>query len=73
MTGPVQLEANLYGAVFGLRDAYSMALSMEDTDKCVSYCRVFTEMGETMLTNIINHDPGENHSGNRKRAILPWF
>ena len=36
-----------------------MALSLEDTDKCVSYCRVFTEMGETMLTNIINHDPGE--------------
>ena len=48
----------MYNAVFGLREAYGAALSMEDTEKCINYCRVFTELGETMLVKIVNHEEG---------------
>jgi len=53
----VQLEINVYNAVFGLRSAYEASVAAEDNDKSLNYARVFVELGETMLTKIVNQPP----------------
>ena len=50
-----QLEVNVYNAVSRFQEPYHTVVANEDSDKALNYCRVFTELGETMLTKIIHH------------------
>ena len=38
-----------------------MAVAAEDMDKCLNYCRVFTELAETFLLKIVSQPPHSPH------------
>ena len=48
-----QLAAGLFQGVLCLREAYHMSVAMEDTDKSINYCRIFTEMAESFLDMLV--------------------
>ena len=52
-----RLEESIFTAVRGLEEAYHLSVANEDMEKCLNLCRVFTELGETMLNKIVNHHP----------------
>ena len=56
----------------GLRDAYQVSVSNEDNDKCLNYCRVFTELAETMLTKIVDHT-ATTSTGDTPHFAMPIF
>uniref|UniRef100_UPI00358E79EC transportin-3-like isoform X1 n=2 Tax=Myxine glutinosa TaxID=7769 RepID=UPI00358E79EC len=47
------LALQLFEGVVSLQPAYHMAVAREDLDKVLSYCRMFTELGETLLDMIV--------------------
>ncbi|XP_035206392.1 transportin-3-like, partial [Stegodyphus dumicola] len=43
----------LFQGVYTLVDAYNISVAREDTDKSVNYCRVFTELAESFLDEMV--------------------
>ena len=58
------LKSNIYR----LSDVYTHAKANEEIDKCQNLCRLFTELGETLLEMICNI-PGE---GTFYIGVLLW-
>ncbi|XP_037087476.1 transportin-3-like [Pollicipes pollicipes] len=52
------LAKALFAGVFTLADPYQMAVAEELVDKCRNYSRVFTELGEAVVTVLVNN-PGQ--------------
>ena len=48
-----QLALGLFQGVLILPDAYHMSVAMEDTDKSLNYCRIFTELAESFIDMIV--------------------
>lgn len=49
-----QLEIDLFNSILQLEGAYRMSVKLEDTEKAMNYCRIFTILGETYLLKIIS-------------------
>uniref|UniRef100_A0ACB8FLT2 Transportin-3 n=1 Tax=Sphaerodactylus townsendi TaxID=933632 RepID=A0ACB8FLT2_9SAUR len=47
------LALQLFQGVLTLETAYHMAVAREDLDKVLNYCRIFTELCETLLDKIV--------------------
>ena len=41
--------------------SYQHAVVEEDMEKCLNYCRVFTELGESFLIKIVSSPPSAPH------------
>uniref|UniRef100_T1J5F3 Importin N-terminal domain-containing protein n=1 Tax=Strigamia maritima TaxID=126957 RepID=T1J5F3_STRMM len=54
----IELRQALFQGVHGLREAYHLCVVEEDNDKCVNYCRMFTELAESLLKELIE-TPGQ--------------
>lgn len=48
------LETYLFNNVINLEVAYHMSVANEDEEKSMNYCRIFTELAESFLCQIIN-------------------
>ncbi|KAK3097484.1 hypothetical protein FSP39_010037 [Pinctada imbricata] len=58
----MQLATAFYHGVLTLPEAYHMSVAMEDMDKSINYCRVFTELAESLLEVMVtapNHGLGD--------------
>ncbi|XP_025097718.1 transportin-3-like isoform X1 [Pomacea canaliculata] len=53
-----QLAQRMFEGAQTLLEPYHMAVAEEDSDKCINYCRIFTEMAESLL-NIIVDTPNQ--------------
>ena len=62
------LKANIYA----LSETYKAAKQSEDIDKCQNLCRLFTELGETLLEMICNL-PGEGILQKFNRILAHFF
>lgn len=49
-----QLEIDLFNSILQLENAYHMSVGLEDTDKAMNFCRIFTILGETFLVKIVS-------------------
>ncbi|KAF4521283.1 hypothetical protein B566_EDAN002287, partial [Ephemera danica] len=49
-----QLEVQLYTAVVSLEKSYHLSVAHESTEKSLNYCRIFTELAESMLEKIVS-------------------
>ncbi|GIX93597.1 transportin-3 [Caerostris extrusa] len=47
------LASILFHGVYTFVDAYNMSVAREDTDKSVNYCRIFTELAESFLEEMV--------------------
>ncbi|GIY76521.1 transportin-3 [Caerostris darwini] len=47
------LATTLFHGVYTFVDAYNMSVAREDTDKSVNYCRIFTELAESFLEEMV--------------------
>ncbi|XP_048376990.1 transportin-3-like isoform X1 [Stegostoma tigrinum] len=54
----LQLALQLQEGVTALEEAYHTAVACEDMDKALNYCRIFTELAETLLEMVIR-SPGQ--------------
>ncbi|KAJ8032102.1 Transportin-3 [Holothuria leucospilota] len=52
------LATTLFQGTMELPQAYHMTVAADDVDKCVNYCRIFTELAEACLEAMVNK-PGE--------------
>jgi len=52
-----ELEASTVATVCTMEASYQLAVSEEDLKKCLNYCRVFTELGESFLIKIVSGPP----------------
>ncbi|XP_069128619.1 transportin-3-like [Argopecten irradians] len=50
----LQLAEALYHGSLTLQEAYHMTVALEDTDKSVNFCRIFTELAESLLEAIVD-------------------
>ena len=53
MEKKTRLAQALFQGVTSLQEPYHMSVAMEDLDKSINYCRVFTEMAESFLEMIV--------------------
>ena len=53
----VELERSTVATVRQMEDSYQLAVAEEDMEKCLNYCRVFTELGESFLIKIVSSPP----------------
>lgn len=55
----IDTNANLAQALFhgvvSLEQPYHMSVAMEDLDKSINYCRIFTEMAESFLEMMVDY------------------
>jgi transportin-3 len=49
-----EIEKLLFESVSTLEESYHMAVAHEEEEKAANYARVFTELGETFLSKIVN-------------------
>jgi len=56
-----ELEASTVAMVRGMEDSYQLAVAEEESEKCLNYCRVFTELGESFLIKIVSSPPAQPH------------
>lgn len=54
----LRLALQLQEGVMALEEAYHNAVACEDMDKALNYCRIFTELAETLLEMVIR-SPGQ--------------
>uniref|UniRef100_A0A4W3HDV9 Transportin-3 n=1 Tax=Callorhinchus milii TaxID=7868 RepID=A0A4W3HDV9_CALMI len=54
----LRLALQLQEGVTALEEAYQTAVACEDMDKALNYCRIFTELAETLLEMVIR-SPGQ--------------
>ena len=50
-----QLELAVFGVVKNLESPYLMSVASEDIVKAINFCRVFTELGESLLHRIVHN------------------
>ena len=50
-----QLELAVFGVVKNLESPYLMSVASEDIVKAINFCRVFTELGESLLYRIVHN------------------
>jgi len=55
------LERSMFDTVVRLEDPYQLAVAEEDMEKCLNYCRIFTELGESFLLRMMTSPPGAAH------------
>lgn len=55
---PTPMAQILVQGVYSLVDSYHMSVAQEDQDRSVNYCRIFTELAESLLDDMIQH-PGQ--------------
>ncbi|XP_071823709.1 transportin-3-like isoform X1 [Apostichopus japonicus] len=55
----MSLATTLFHGIMELPQAYHMTVAEDDVDKCVNYCRIFTELAEACLEAMVS-TPGEN-------------
>ncbi|PIK33175.1 Transportin-3, partial [Apostichopus japonicus] len=55
----MSLATSLFHGIMELPQAYHMTVAEDDVDKCVNYCRIFTELAEACLEAMVS-TPGEN-------------
>eukprot|EP00088_Acartia_fossae_P042626 TRINITY_DN4480_c0_g1_i2.p1 TRINITY_DN4480_c0_g1~~TRINITY_DN4480_c0_g1_i2.p1 ORF type:complete len:953 (-),score=229.01 TRINITY_DN4480_c0_g1_i2:485-3304(-) len=55
------LERQIFETVMNLKTPYHLAVGEEDLDKCLNYCRIFTETGESFLTRMVASTPANPH------------
>lgn len=55
------LERSMYEALLRLEEPYQLAVNEEDMEKCLNYCRVFTELGESFLLRMVTCPENEPH------------
>jgi len=55
------LERQIFDTVIRFEESYHVAVSEEDLDKCLNYCRIFTETGESFLTRMVASPPSSPH------------
>ncbi|XP_013777598.1 transportin-3-like [Limulus polyphemus] len=63
------LAHNLFHGVYKVVDAYHMSVAKEDIDKSMNYCRMFTELAESLL-DVIILSPGQNLGDLRTLDLL---
>ncbi|XP_048839327.1 transportin-3 [Brienomyrus brachyistius] len=63
------LALQLFRGVLLLETAYHMAVAREDLDKVLNYCRIFTELCETLLETIVQ-SPGQGMGDLRTLELL---
>ena len=51
----MQLELAVFGVVKNLEAPYLMSVASEDIVKAINFCRVFTELGESLLYRIVHN------------------
>jgi len=56
-----ELERNIFDTVVRFEEPYQLAVSEEDIEKCLNYCRVFTEFGESFLFRMMTSHPDQPH------------
>ena len=56
----IYFPEGIFTSVRNLEEAYHLSVAHEDMEKCLNLCRVFTELGETMLNKIVSHPPIAN-------------
>ena len=56
-----ELEVSTVAMVRGMEDSYQLAVAEEESEKCLNYCRVFTELGESFLIKIVSSPPDQPH------------
>ena len=56
-----ELERSTVTTVQQLAPAYQAAVAEEDMEKCLNFCRVFTELGESFLFKIVSAPPSQPH------------
>ncbi|CAN7994195.1 unnamed protein product, partial [Ixodes pacificus] len=66
---PAPLAQVLVLGVYSLENAYHMSVAQEDQDRSVNYCRIFTELAESLLEEIIRH-PGQGLGDFRTLDLL---
>lgn len=66
---PDMLSQVLIRNVYSLVDAYHMSVAQEDQDRSINYCRIFTELAESLLDEIIR-TPGEGLGDFRTLDLL---
>lgn len=49
------LDAYLFNSVLNLEIPYHLSVANEESEKCMNYCRLFTELAESFLDKIITH------------------
>jgi transportin-3 len=64
-----ELAHALFEGVISLSDSYHMSVAMEDTDKSINYTRVFTEMGEALVTTVVR-TPNEGFGSFKTLELL---
>ncbi|KAK6636318.1 hypothetical protein RUM43_009977 [Polyplax serrata] len=50
------LDEQLFRGVVALEESYHLSVAHEDQDKSKNYCRIFTELGESLLEKIVNYN-----------------
>ncbi|XP_023333907.1 transportin-3 isoform X1 [Eurytemora carolleeae] len=55
------LEQSMYETIIRLEDPYQLSVSEEDMEKCLNYCRIFTELGESFLLRMVSAPPSSPH------------
>ncbi len=55
------MELYLYTLVRKLEPAYSMSVAIEDIFRSVNFCRIFTELAESLLIKIVSQPPHNPH------------
>ncbi|KAK7108377.1 transportin-3-like isoform X2 [Littorina saxatilis] len=48
-----QLAHSMFEGVQTLLEPYHMAVAEDNTDKCINYCRIFTELAESLLEVVV--------------------
>ena len=56
-----ELERRTVSTVRQMEDSYQLAVAEEDMEKCLNYCRIFTELGESFLIKIVSSPPSQPH------------
>ncbi|XP_050524422.1 transportin-3 [Daktulosphaira vitifoliae] len=55
-----EIQAEILNSVGRLEQAYMLSVTNEDLDRTVNYCRIFTELSESLVTTMINKSLGAN-------------
>lgn len=51
----VSVETYLFNSVLNIEVAYHLSVANEDQEKSMNYCRIFTELAESVLEKIVAH------------------
>ncbi|XP_026810121.1 transportin-3 [Rhopalosiphum maidis] len=55
-----EIQIEIINSVSRLEQAYMMSVTNEDLDRTVNYCRIFTELAESLVMTMVNKSLGSN-------------